>query len=542
MKKNTLTIQDWLRTRPYKSPTKNDQYYFGVTKEIYDILESEFDWFEEIFEEEAEGYNMMRMLAVILASYFEDYAAEVGFWKAFTDTHHERFGRYLPFYDLTEYDPEYLNIQDIQYLIWHFVSKLCPNYVFDPAHTIITSLAEEVLDYLDEELDNALVTDQWEKYLSIEDDIDLFALREKLSWFSHHHYLLGMDFLPEFVVAAADLREKLDREMPGRENDNVFKAMIYDIEQSFYFDKRTSFMAMTAPQWFSKVVRCSDKTRNQIADLHLHKGIYLIKTNQKETIQCEYVSTGRLYEVSKSSMDKILPVKLAVGDHLVMNIVEWNGLWHQVGIMTTNDKSVEELRKLPIEDIYFYDEAQLLKAQETTNAHEQAFLELFGTRWVISENVEEINQKYRDWAMYFWEKTPHKTSDREAERGEYRAVLAKMNFIDLKPIELDEHTDFGLFFEPNIGVMATLSMQATIDALQAAEPTKEEIKTAYFGITRDVEHTLGKYLIQTYGAQNFRFPFNSTISAVDNLDYIHIFEFPNDMGPPCPNVTMVSMD
>ncbi|MCU0340064.1 MAG: DUF3843 family protein, partial [Spirosomaceae bacterium] len=255
--KKQVTIQDWLATRPYKAPLASDLYYLKVAKGTYQILETEREWFVRTFENEEGAEDMLKKLSVFLTCYFEDYAVEGGIWRGFTELHSQRFGRYLPFYNLEDYDPDYFNLQDIQYLFWHFISKLDGSSFYGPDHSIMTSLSESLLDYFEDELENALVSDTIEKLLTVEDGIDWYAFRDKLEWFSTKHSFLSMDFLSERILESVQIFQQLT-------DTELAKMAMYDFQQKFYCNQHSSFMALTASEWFAQIAHCSEQMRAQI--------------------------------------------------------------------------------------------------------------------------------------------------------------------------------------------------------------------------------------------------------------------------------------
>ena len=59
-------------------------------------------------------------MSIHLAQYVEDFASEIGLWKAFIEMNEELYDYALPFYDLSDYYKEDLNQVDIQFLLWYY--------------------------------------------------------------------------------------------------------------------------------------------------------------------------------------------------------------------------------------------------------------------------------------------------------------------------------------------------------------------------------------------------------------------------------------
>ncbi|MEI6411412.1 MAG: DUF3843 family protein [Bacteroidota bacterium] len=103
-----MNAADWMKFRPYKQfDPAYDGYYLRLSNRIFNILNAP----DRNLRQYVERTDLVE-LAVILASWFEDYANEVGFWNTFIHKNKELYGVWLPFFKMDQYDPEALNPED----------------------------------------------------------------------------------------------------------------------------------------------------------------------------------------------------------------------------------------------------------------------------------------------------------------------------------------------------------------------------------------------------------------------------------------------
>ena len=114
MKANSSSIymQDWLALHPYNRVSETDQYYLDLANDILKIWNKS----ELSFQVNSE---IKSSVACHLTAYFEDVISQLGLWKAFISKHKELYGKYLPFYSLSNsYFEDEVNCEDIAFLLW----------------------------------------------------------------------------------------------------------------------------------------------------------------------------------------------------------------------------------------------------------------------------------------------------------------------------------------------------------------------------------------------------------------------------------------
>ncbi|MEM6699558.1 MAG: DUF3843 family protein, partial [Bacteroidota bacterium] len=93
--KQNIYVADWLKYKPYNKPSSYDEFYTEIANKVYDILEACRNKLEDKIER-----KYVLDMSIGIAQYVEDYASEIGLWKAFTEMNEELYGYMLPFYDL----------------------------------------------------------------------------------------------------------------------------------------------------------------------------------------------------------------------------------------------------------------------------------------------------------------------------------------------------------------------------------------------------------------------------------------------------------
>ncbi|MBX2890441.1 MAG: DUF3843 family protein [Saprospiraceae bacterium] len=191
-------------------------------------------------------------LAVVLASWFEDYANEIGLWATFVRKNKEMHGYELPFYNLDDYDPNDMNPEDIAYLVWHFCCN-ATNKIFGPDNADLLKMADALLEIFDKALDEAPGTDFYDDFLHIAPDIYFFDLKGKLYWLVFQCYLTVPEMRQEIDEAVRKLLEEKDELLRTYEDSN---KLIYTMQDDYLYKKCSSFLAFTMPDWLAEVARC----------------------------------------------------------------------------------------------------------------------------------------------------------------------------------------------------------------------------------------------------------------------------------------------
>ena len=119
MKQSKIYMRPWLEIHHRTKKTDTDEWYMGLANELLPLVMT-----FPLYEGNPDVAEDQRRLALTCALYLEDCVADAGNWREFIHWHKRSYGRYLPFYSLTEdYLPDEINREDIAFLLWTLSSK-----------------------------------------------------------------------------------------------------------------------------------------------------------------------------------------------------------------------------------------------------------------------------------------------------------------------------------------------------------------------------------------------------------------------------------
>lgn len=110
--------QTWMRSRTAAAVAEDDMWYVNFANSLLSILER-MDFYTTLSKREQLN------LPLYLTWYLEDCVNDKGCWNRFIALHQKYYGRYLPFYELSDnYMADEVNLEDIYYLLWTVESAL----------------------------------------------------------------------------------------------------------------------------------------------------------------------------------------------------------------------------------------------------------------------------------------------------------------------------------------------------------------------------------------------------------------------------------
>lgn len=154
MKEEKIYMQAWLDAHDRVRVEDTDKWYLEFANGLLPLLEESYTYGDEPEE-------VRRKVALMLAMYLEDCVADGGNWREFTRWHLESYGRYLPFYTLTEeYVPDEINREDIALIFWRVNSQAGDPYMWveNPLDEDLVGLADLVYERMDAEFESAPVS------------------------------------------------------------------------------------------------------------------------------------------------------------------------------------------------------------------------------------------------------------------------------------------------------------------------------------------------------------------------------------------------
>lgn len=155
MKQQKIYMQTWLDTHHRAKVTDTDKWYLDLANGLLPLVAKSYLYKETTAEDQ-------QQVALTFALYLEDCVADGGNWRQFINWHHESYGRYLPFYSLTEnYLPDEINREDVAFLLWAINSPVGDDFdgVENPLDNDLLEFADMVYGRLDAIFEEAPISD-----------------------------------------------------------------------------------------------------------------------------------------------------------------------------------------------------------------------------------------------------------------------------------------------------------------------------------------------------------------------------------------------
>ncbi|WP_294473002.1 DUF3843 family protein [uncultured Bacteroides sp.] len=155
MKQQKIYMQTWLDAHHHAKVTDTDKWYLDLANELLPLVAESYLYNYATAEDQ-------QQVALTFALYLEDCVADGGNWRQFIHWHHESYGRYLPFYSLTQdYLPDEINREDIAFLLWAINSPVGDDFygVENPLNKDLLEFADVVYGRLDAVFEEAPISD-----------------------------------------------------------------------------------------------------------------------------------------------------------------------------------------------------------------------------------------------------------------------------------------------------------------------------------------------------------------------------------------------
>ncbi|MFN0174069.1 MAG: DUF3843 family protein [Saprospiraceae bacterium] len=523
---------DWMKFRPYtRFSPQYDGYYLKLANQVFEELNDPVRYFRTALNRE-----QLVELAVVLSSWFEDYANEIGIWSTFVRKNKDLFGYQLPFFSLENYNEEDLNPEDIVYLLWHYCCKTASKFI-DPLSPGLMELAETLADLFDEALNEAPGTDFYDDFLHIPEDIYFFELKGKLHWMAFQNYLLGPEFGHLMKEAAQELFEKR-QEMLDNYGDPG--KLLYTMQDDYHYKKSSSFLAYTTPEWLAEVADCPETLRADIRRLFQRIiGEFVYEGNEGKYYQFRHFYTKRLFKVHQQSVE----LKGIMTDELVFTtIVNWRGDWWVTGTLAGFGNSKDAARKAPQNfepgsiSYYAYEPSQQQTLREMSADMEQAHLEFFGDRMVFFKNNRDLKAALEKQTEYY-NQTKSKAKDRKKDDASGKPKFDTQPDIDLSDIDLGK--GFAIFFEPGEGLSISASIPIMAQRLAQKNISQDHAAELFFDLFKECSPTAIRYLLDKYSMRNLAFPVKTSIEIAPHLEFLMRFYNPGNFREVLPNTTLM---
>lgn len=520
--KDSIYLDRWLELHPFRKSVSSDLYYLRLCNEAYGIIKE----YESPAIIGLLNRDEMMSLACFIISYFEDVISGPGLWLAFTNQVRELYGRDIPFFetDPDDYYPDEINMEDIQFLLWYFVSMaeydktITSPFMFDGIE-----LPYRLFDLLEREYELAPENQKLKQFLSVGPEDDLNALQEKMGWIMTDSWL--------FHFQGAEL-EELIREVQEEEggkalSEETMELYMVDMISSFVLSTRTALLARQGKEWLAHLMGREHPLFQDIINLGEKKsGFYLFVGKENDYLLFEHVASGKLLDVNLDSMQfSEWPEE---GKALVYTgFVKWKNNWWHAGsyVEVENDPDLIRQEQESEEERYLFEEDSEFGMEEYRKKQYDAFL-MFnkGKRMVFLGSEKEVGKYLEDFMLFRAGSSGLPAREKRLHRKIIREFdLAEENDTGREDLP-DESIPGMLFYNTESGFEMAFGLNRLIpdpdNPWYAADDDLEKDSMNLL-VSGDISGEWMNYLFETYDLPGISFPGEEGESLLQgNLDFM----------------------
>ena len=521
--KSIIGISEWLKHTPYEMPINGyDTQFLPLCNHVLSIIERHSEYFKEV----GMTLEQRRQLAITLVACFEDYINDIGIWKAFIETNKSLYGYALPFYDLSEYDEEYLNAVDFAYLIYHAVSKAEEDNCYPPEGTAF-GLGKLIFEYLEPKIDEINPTSFYDKYLVVKANDNFFDVKFKLIWFTHKSYLMSAETQPKALAQLEKLKITV-KEAPHLAA--YADKIVYQIQDDTIYTHQSAYSALCATEWFAKIAKTDDDTKEGIKNLKKrHQGSCLYdKDYDKDFYLYINMETKREYLVYKQSINQGKS-HATPEEKLIFNcsLIFWNKMWWQTGTAMAVKDSNYKTAYVPAYTVpwTYSDEIQKMQQEQLEEMY-NVHLEVCGSPLYIAKDREDLMDKTLQTTKRYNQK--HGKNKQTDEDFEAMAKVQRQTLF--KNIDKNDQ-GIAYFYVKGVGQIFVIGIGEIIEIMENQNLPEEEQKNLFWRLAADTNLHVAAYLIENYPTHNIKFSGKEMLQKdVALLPFYWRFYSPEEFG------------
>lgn len=511
-------VEGWMATRPYTLASSYDTDYLMLANGVLHVLLKHDYYFKSFGLEKSDLVD----LAITLVAYFEDFINEVGFWNAFVTCNHEQFGFHLPFYPISDdYDPDYINPEDLSFLIWHWLMvQFHGRKMFSPNADPVMALGKELYEVLEEVIESMPATDAYDDFLTVEDHDSFFKIRNIMQWITDRSYLFGrLGFKPD---VDAIVREDL-KGVESKFYSEYGSLAEFDSRIEQLFKARCKLGGLRASELTSRVLKCSPALRAKVQGIQPRmagKFVYMGQDQQNYFFQ--HHPTGRKVNVSNASVD----VQAEPGDVWFFSLINWGDEFWSQGISTEGlslddlpigkyGKTIPPLLMKPSEHQSWVDALRL---------HERKFLEVIGAPLRVFPTIKEATAAHKR----VFEAVSEEISGKPAD-----------NLPSIPSDGFDDNQPTAMFYVPGDGVFFCSDTPKLIDHLLDEKTRKHHPNEILNTLFRFVHPFAADYILHHYPTEGLAWH-GIDIDVVKDAKFLSSYFFSELAGPPLPSIELVN--
>mgnify|MGYP002523188825 CR=1 FL=1 len=289
--------------------------------------------------------NLLEIMAIKIALYFEDVICDGGMWRSFVTKHKELYGKSLPFFPVDEEDymADEPHEEDVAYLLWEAVMDWEEDKLVHPNDSYIHEIAKKFYGVLDAEFEDAPINERMQDFFREASFMDDFIeMREVLSWLWMNCYLTEGHH--KFRVA----EEMIDEVCDLLHFDHQDPRAIYAAYSQIVFRYKGGPLALYPAEWLAIV---EDTYGNHVNSEILRKmeyrsyDIYLLEGFDEPVIHLRNTK-GDALDINILAYGDMCIDTLQETDGCIASFVRYNEQWEPNGMDSWgNFKKVYEARK-----------------------------------------------------------------------------------------------------------------------------------------------------------------------------------------------------
>lgn len=491
-----IFIKDWLDLKPYRKHALTDSYYLKLANEVKTNLIKNKD----------HGLGLLLKdfteLPCFLTSYFEDVISKTGIWNTFIQEHKKRYNKYLPFYDLEEYYPGEVNIQDVSFLIWYYTNTQLKDSFIAPNTEMFTPVAYSVFKLFDREYEYAPENELLQSYYKLAPDANYYEVRNFIDILFFETYL----FIPDTRKQVDELHKEV---IENNKDEDIERLDMYarDVTDTYRYSTGTKLLAYKPTEWVSAIIGEKHPLSTTILNITGRiSGYFFYKGSNENEIFLEHIASGKSFNLLKESYD----YWDTLDEHtlIYIGIVKWKEHWWFSGtafqIDYDPDLILDQKNSTKARRQVNFLEADTILVKETLAEQEKSFLAYnngHSIAFMLAEKLEIFINSF----MKFHNETLN-LSEKEKEAAIKRMRKDRL-FIDDEPTTKtnynDKEEELLVFYNPKVGI-------EVLHDLNHAFPMSNN---PYFDIDKS-DYAMGHILVSDYASKELVY------FAIENGQYI----------------------
>jgi hypothetical protein len=389
------------------------------------------------------------ILAHILVEFAEDLYQDIGIWRSLEQYNLDFFGTPLPCVlqpDETM-DPEPVNLDRVQFLLWNLYGELEPELILAPKHQDLERLALMSIEFFTERFARLRYDSGVKRFLNTPNQYG-WEVKRKLVWLGQHSYL--------FRLHCANYVQ-----------DHGGK---YDIPtlDDFVCQETTHWSGLGVIDLLAATLDIAEEQRHDLRSWYeRHAGYFRIVSIHEPFMEVVNILNEQSYTVRVDENASVFePYEMMFG-----SLVPWDGEWYwsgtQQGFETVPEEVIEEIKQdFPVrasQIVYRYDKDRAAKARELIGKHHQNFLDYHGNDLVIypdGKAMAEDEQKYR---QHQFDSAPKEEVEAFLKRHHLSEPAPQFDW-DPDLLECDE--GIGVYYNPDEGQEIMMSFNDVLSGFQ----------------------------------------------------------------------------